>query len=395
MKGSIMKMAFDRKVLLVVSAVLIVATISGALMGRVVAREGTYAYLKLFNEALYLIVHNYVQPIEIETVMEGAYRGMRESLDPGNEYLSPEEFQRASREEDRGPADVGLALSKRRGYVVVVSASPGSPAALEGIHTGDVVVTIDGRSTRMMGVWEASQALLGAEGSETTLILSPTDGTGRRTMTLTRSKTYEGRLTGATLAPDVGVIRLTRIRKKDAQILDRIIASLQDEGTERLLLDLRGCAADSLPEAIGMASLFIPEGPIVTVTDRYEGDKSYKADGRKLAWKRPMVVLMDEGTAGTCELLAAALRDVLGTPLLGEQTWGTGTLRRLLPLRNGDGVILAVGRFQSPSGKEWNGKGLEPDLEVAGEEGDEGDPQRQKAIDYLRGLSSTPSRSAA
>jgi carboxyl-terminal processing protease len=390
-----MKIAFDRKVLLVISAVLILVTISGALMGRVVAREGTYAYLKLFNEALYLIVHNYVQPIEIETVMEGAYRGMLESLDPGNEYLSPEEFQRASLHEDRGPADVGLALSKRRGYVVVISATPDSPAAREGIHTGDVLVNIDGRSTRVMGVWEATQALLGAVGSETTVVVNSTGGTGRRTVSLTRSNTYEGRLSGGAVDPKVGVVRITRFGKGDAQGLDRIIASLRQEGAERLLLDLRGCAADSLPEAIGMASLFISEGPIVTVTDRYEGDKSFQADGRKLAWERPLVVLMDEGTAGTCELLAAALRDVLGTPLLGEQTWGTGTRRRLLPLRNGDGVILAVGRFQSPAGKEWNGKGLEPDLEVAGEESDEGDPQRQKAIDYLLGLSPTYSRSAA
>ena len=91
-----MKITFDRKILLALSTGLVILTLSGALMGRVVAREGTYAYLKLFNEALYLIVHNYVQPIEVETVMEGAYRGLLESLDPGNEYLTPEEFSLAS-----------------------------------------------------------------------------------------------------------------------------------------------------------------------------------------------------------------------------------------------------------------------------------------------------------
>ena len=390
-----MKIAFDRKVLLVVSIVLIVLTISGALMGRVVAREGTYAYLKLFNEALYLIVHNYVQPIEIETVMEGAYRGMLESLDPGNEYLTPDEFSRASRGEDRGPADVGLAVSKRRGYVVVISAAPGSHASEAGVRTGDVLVSINGRSTRLMGVWEATQALRGARDSEVSIVVNSIDGTGRKTITLKRSTRRDSGVGDASLREEVGLVRITGIESGDARALDRSLAGFREENAARLLLDLRGCSSRSLAEAIGMASLFIPDGPIVTVTDRYKGDKSYRADGRKIAWENPVAVLVDEGTAGTCELFAAALRDVIGSPLLGEKTWGLGTRHQLLPLRNGDGVILAVGRFRSPEGKEWNGEGLEPDFEIAGDEREEGDPQRQKAIDYLRGQSPAASRSAA
>ncbi len=390
-----MKIAFDRKILLALSIALIIITLSGALMGRAVAREGTYAYLKLFNEALYLIVHNYVQPIEIETVMEGAYRGMLESLDPGNEYLTVEEFARARRGEDRGPADVGLAVSKRRGYVVVISAVPGSPAANAGLRSGDVVVSIDGVSTRVMGVWEASQALRGAPGSETSLVVNAVDGAGRRTVTLKRVTIGGDHVMAAVLEGDVGVVRVARIEQGTALSFDRALAGLREGGATRLLLDLRGCASRSLAEAIGMASLFIPDGPIVTVTDRYDGDKSYRADGRRIAWDSPVLVLSDESTAGTCELLAAALRDVLKAPILGEKTWGLGTRHELLPLRNGDGIFLAVGRFQSPLGKEWNGQGLEPDLEVSGDARDEGDPQRRKAIDYLRGISLPGSRRAA
>ena len=390
-----MKIAFDRKVLLVMSIVLIGLTISGALMGRVVAREGTYAYLKLFNEALYLIVHNYVQPIEIETVMEGAYRGMLESLDPGNEYLTSDEFSRASRGEDRGPADVGLALSKRRGYVVVISAAPGSAGSEAGIRTGDVLVSIAGMSTRLMGVWEATQALRGKEASEVSIVVNSVDGTGRNTVTLNRSTPSSSGIRNSSLKEEVGLVRITGIESGDARALDRALAGFREKKAARLLLDLRGCASRSLAEAIGMASLFIPDGPIVTVTDRYKGDKAYQADGRTIAWEAPVAVLVDEGTAGTCELFAAALRDVISAPLLGEKTWGLGTRHQLLPLRNGDGVILAVGRFRSPEGKEWNGEGLEPDYEVEGDEREEGDPQRLKAIDYLRGQSPAASRSAA
>jgi carboxyl-terminal processing protease len=404
-----MKITTDRKVMLLVSAALIVFTLSGALMGGVVAVEGTYSYLKLFNEALYLIVNNYVQPVQLESLMEGAYRGLLEALDPDNEYLSPAEFEMASRGGSAGPAEVGLALSKRRGYIVVVAVSAGSPGAEAGIRTGDVVITIDGRPTRVMGTWEASQALRGKPGTTTTLTLNAletprTKGTaalagaqapGREILKLPRRVLASLQPAAQLVEPDAGVARIASIREGDARRLDQVIATLKGRGAKRLLLDLRGCASDSLAEAIGMASLFIEKGTVVTVTDRQEGDKAFQADGRRIAWRGPLAVLVDEGTARTCEILAASLRDTMGTPVLGQKTWGSGTLQKLIPLQHGDGLLLAVGKFLSPAGKDWNGKGLQPDFTVEGDLSDAGDPQRQKAIDYLRGQAPTAARDAA
>src|SRR5262245_6131996 len=185
-EGRDMKIASDRKVMLGLSTALILFTVCGAMIGRVVAVEGTYGYLKLFNEALYLIVHNYVQPVEIDSLMEGAYRGMLESLDPANEYLSPARYEKAYKNETGGPAGVGLNLSKRRGYIVVVSVTAGSPASEAGLQTGDVLVTIDGRSTRQLGIWEATQALSGKPGTKTTINISPAEAAGRKTIALTR-----------------------------------------------------------------------------------------------------------------------------------------------------------------------------------------------------------------
>ncbi len=390
-----MKITADRKVMLVLSTALILFTVSGAMMGRVVAVEGTYSYLKLFNEALYLIVHNYVQPVQLDVIMEGAYRGMLESLDPANEYLSPAEYDKAYRGENAGPADVGLSLSKRRGYIVVVSAAQGSPAAEAGLQTGDVLVVIDGRSTRQMGVWEASQALRGKPASKTTLNLSPVDSVGRKTVTLVRRVLSSPPPSGTFEAPDAGVARLGALVEGDAKRLDQTIGALKRKGASRLLLDLRGCSSDSLAEAIGAASLFIGDGRIVTATDRYESDLSYRADGRRNAWDRPVAVLVDEGTAGACEVLAAALRDDIGAPIVGQRTFGEGAVRKILPLPHGDGVVLATGRYQSPSGKEWHGQGLQPDLTIDGKLTDPDDPQQRKAIGYLRGLSLPATRKAA
>ena len=129
-----MKVTLDRKVMLILSTGLILFTLAGSMMGRVVAVEGPYSYLKLFNEALYLIVNNYVQPIQLDALMEGAYRGMLESLDPGNEYLTPGEYELAFRGESAGAADVGLALSKRRGYIIVITTFSRGPAGEAGIQ---------------------------------------------------------------------------------------------------------------------------------------------------------------------------------------------------------------------------------------------------------------------
>ena len=390
-----MKITIDRKLLVMASAVLILLIVSGGLLGRVVAVEGTYGYLKLFNEALYLVVHNYVQPVDVDALMQGAYRGMLESLDPGNEYLTPADYEKATKGDRGGEGEAGLWLSKRRGYVVVVAAVPGSPAAEAGIRAGDVIMSIDGTSTRTMGVWDATTALHGKPGTKVKLSLNPSDGAGRETVTLVRRIVAPPAPTGSIVAPHVGVVRLAGIRDGDAKRLDQAIAALKSQGAQRLLLDMRGCVSDSLPEAIGVASLFIAQGPIVTVTDRYDGDKRYRADGRRLAWTRPLAVLVDRGTARDCEVVTAALRDAAGAPILGQPTWGIGTLQKLLPLRNDDGVLLAVGKYLSPAGKEWNGKGIDPDLVLETKADDPSDTQLQKAIDYLRGVSPAAHRDAA
>lgn len=389
-----MKITNERKVLLVISAALIVFTLSGAMFGRASAVEGTYGSLKVFNEALYLVINNYVQPIEIDELMQGSYRGLLETLDPGNEYLTPERYRQAAGEDAAGPASIGVRLSKLRGYAAVVSVVPGSPAAEAGVKTGDLLINIDGRPTRYMGVWEATQALRGEENSEIKVAVNPSGGTDRKTITFVRRVLKPPVPVGTSQEPDVGIVSIHSIGKGDARRLDREITSLKAAGADRLMLDLRGCDSSNMAETIGMASLFIDDGTIVTVTDRHDGDKAFRADGRRRAWTGPLAVLVDEGTARTCELLAAALRDRLDVPLLGERTWGIGSVQALLPLRNGDGVFLAVGRYLSPAGKDWNGTGLEPDHEITGSEQDE-DEQRRRAVDFLRGISNSPEAEAA
>jgi len=381
-----MTLSLDRKVLVVVSALVVVLTLAGGLAGRTSAVEGTYDYLKVFNEVLYLSVNNYVEPTQIEALMDGAYRGMLETLDPGNEYLDAREYARASKGDAAGTAEIGLRVSKRHGYIVIVSALPGSPAAAAGLKTGDAILTIDTKPTRLMGVWQAEQALRGKPGTKVSLGLSPAEGGDRKEQSLERKVIAAPAPAGKIAETGIGTVRILGLRDGDARRVDQAIAGLREQGMKRLLLDLRGCTSTSLAEAIGVASLFMKDGVVVTVADRHDGDKAFRTDGRKRSWSGPMVVLVDEGTSRSCEVVTAALRDGLGTPVVGERTWGGGTVSSLLPLPNGDGLFLATGLMQSPAGKEWNAKGLDPDLAIPSDTEEGKDTQRQKAIDYLKGV---------
>lgn len=242
---------------------------------------------------------------------------------------------------------------------------------------------------------EAGQALRGKVGTKVTVAYNPADGGERKSLALERKTLAPPAPSSTLLEPEIGVVKVTFIRDGDARRLEQSIASLKSQGMKRLLLDLRGCVSDSLSEPIGMASLFVRDSVIVTINDRFDGDKAYRSDGRRRVWEGPMALLVNGGTSRGCEVLTASLRDAAGAPVVGERTWGIGTVSSVLPLRNGDGVILAVGTMLSPAGKEWNGKGIDPDLVIAAEPDGQGDPQRQKAVDYLRGISDSIHREAA
>jgi len=374
-----------RKLMLTVSGCLVTFVLLGGVLGRSLALEGTYTFLKLFNEVLYLVRNNYVEPVKDDTLMEGAYRGMLENLDPMSEYLTAEEFKRASLDERRGPADVGATLFKRRGYTVIVTVTEGSPAQKAGLGTGDLILTIDGKSTMRMGVWEATQALQGKSGTALRLGVIKMMDSRSQNFELVRRLPLRPPLQASVLEPGVGLLRLGGLESGEGERVRKALDSLRALGARRLLLDLRSNAGPSLDEAVKTASLFMGEGKVVTIADRKAGSSDLKAGPSGPVWKGPMVVLVGQGTAGAAEVLAAALRDRAGATLVGDKTWGLGSVQKVIPLPAGDGIRISVGKYLSPSGKEWNGAGLSPDVEQAAGSGDTAqDLQIQKGLEVLK-----------
>jgi carboxyl-terminal processing protease len=375
-----------RRTMLAVSGCLVAFVLLGGVLGRSLAVEGTYTFLKLFNEVLYLVRNNYVEPVNDDTLMEGAYRGMLENLDPMSEYLTPEEFRRASRGQRNGPADVGLILSKRRGYAIIVNAIEGGPAQKASLGTGDVILTIDRKSTMRMGVWEATQILQGKAGATVHLTVIKMADSKSQNLDLVRRAPVHPPLSTSMPEPGIGLLHLGGLEGGEGERVRKALTSLKAQGAKRLLLDLRSNAGPSMEEAVITASLFTGEGKVAAVQNRKTGTTPLNAKPGGFVWKGPLVVLVGPGTAGPAELLAAAMRDRAGATLVGDKTWGLGSVQQVISLPGGDGIRLSVGKYLSPDGKEWNGTGLTPDVQQAAGPGDSNqDPQIQKGLEILKG----------
>ena len=374
-----------RKAMLAVSGALVAFVLLGGVLGRSLAVEGTYSFLKLFNEVLYLVRNNYVEPVKDDALMEGAYRGMLEALDPQSEYLSPSEVRLAASGGRSGPADPGLILSKRRGYAVVVSSLEDSSARKSGLGTGDMILTVDGRSTLGMGVWEATQALQGKPGSTVRLSVLRTTEARSEEMSLVRKIPARAAVVATLPEPGTGMLKVSSLAEGDAERVRKSLASLKSQGARRLVIDLRSNAGSHVEEAVKVAGFFAGAGVVAQVADRKAGNSELTAPASPPVWKGPLVAIVDGGTAGAAEVLAAALRDRAGASLVGEKTWGLGTLQKVITLPAGDGIRLSVAKYLSPAGKDWNGTGLSPDVTQA-KDADAGseDVQIKKALEVLR-----------
>jgi len=240
-----------------------------------------------------------------------------------------------------------------------------------------------------MGAWEATQALQGKLGSTVRLSVLRDNGSKSEEVTLARSIPVKMSPVTSIPEPGVGLLRLPSLQAGDLERVRKALSTLHTRGAGRMILDLRSCASSSYEEAVKIAGLFT-DGTVFKLIDRKSGPTEVRAGAGGRVFKGPIAVIVNGGTAGAVEALAAALRDRAGASLVGEKTWGLGTSQKVIPLPAGDGIRLSVGKWQSPAGKEWNGTGLTPDIVQQRGPGDgKEDLQLQKGLELLRKGSET------
>jgi carboxyl-terminal processing protease len=368
-----------RVIFLCASLALVGTILTGAVASRARSGENPYSSLKVFNEALHYVQTNYVDRVETDTLMSGAYQGLMAMLDSDSEYLPPGE---ASEPPRRGPADIGATLIRGDLSMRVLAVRPGSPAERAGVQAGWYVRLIEDRTAREMTASRAQRALSGPVGSKVKVSFVKPGDPKKIELELDREERPAQPLVASNPRPRVCHIRLWRTEGEAPAALRAALKSVPRDAV--ILIDLRNNPGGSYEEALRVANLFIPDGVLARLRERSRERELYEARGRERVWEGEVVVLVDRGTAGAAELIAAALKSRGRARLLGEKTAGVGAFQELLPLPNGGALRLSVAKYQDPNGKPWHGEGLAPDetierpKDAAGE-----DPVLDRVLDLL------------
>lgn len=367
------------------STCLVVFLLLGAMLGKSAGPEGAYRHLAVYTEVLSRIKSEYVEEPDLKSVTLGALNGLLEAVDPFASYLNADQFKEYQKKKDTQKGSVGLILSKRFGYVGVVAAVPGSPAAKLGLGTGDMLETIQGVATRDMPLAYADLLLRGDPGTSIEVSVLRIRRPEPQKLTLNRTAEIFPAVASRMLPDNVGYIRPETLAAGKVSEVAAAVASLEKQGARKLVLDLRNCALGQVADGVPLANLFLAKGKIGYVVGQRVTRQDFEADPKKAVWSGPLAVITNRGTAGAAEVAAGALQDNKRGELVGERTYGDAAIRKPVAMEDGGAIILSVGKYYSPSGKviQDTAGGLTPRTLVAEQDAqveldEEGEPVRKE-----------------
>ena len=360
------------KLAIVISSTLLTAVlVIGAVMGENSPNEGAYRQIQVYTEVLGKIKSDYVEEPDIRQVTRGALQGLLEALDPNSCYLTAEQWKEYERRKGGQPGTVGLVVSKRFGYVLILTTLPGSSAARAGLSAGDLLEAVDTKATRDLPLALLETMLSGPVGSSVTVVLRRSKRAEvPQELTLTRETVPMPPVTHRLLPDKVGHMEVRALTPGKAVEAARALKELEEQGAERLVLDLRNDAVGDQQEALRLANLFIDNGLLAYLQGQKFPRKDFNADPRQTAWKLPVVVITNRATAGPAELVAAAILDRQRGQVVGEKTFGVGAEQKTIPMDDGAAIILSVAKYYRPSGKAIQDGGIQPSLTVSESETD-------------------------
>lgn len=340
-----------------------------------------YEDLSLFTSVMHLVRRNYVEEVDETELIRGAVRGMLAELDPHSAYMDPDahkEMQIDTRGEFNG---LGIEISKQRdGYIEVVSPIEGTPAWRAGIKAKDQITAIcptekpegwieDCKTTKSMTLFDAVKLMRGKRGSEITIRIFREGFDRPRPFTIERDVVKVASVEGRALEPGYGYLRLRSFQERTSSELEKALDKVVKEAggpLQGLVLDLRDNPGGLLDQAVQVADLWLSDGLIVYTKGRVENQQQeFKAhaDGSEAAY--PIVVLVNAGSASASEIVAGALQDQGRALVLGEHTFGKGSVQTVYPLEDGSGLRLTTALYYTPAGRSIQEVGITPDITVA------------------------------
>jgi carboxyl-terminal processing protease len=339
-------------------------------------RDSMEANLDLFANVLQKIRTEYVDGTNLtyRNLTYAAIKGMVNSLDPHSEFLDAQDYQQLQNDTEGQFGGLGLVVSPKDGYVTVVAPMEDTPGFRAGILTGDRIVKVNGRSVEREPIDEVVKLLRGKPGTQVAVTIQRPATGEEKSFTLTRAiiqtdmvKDINGRQEFPLGANGIGYVRITEFGDRTGEELESALDKLKAQGMKALILDLRGNPGGLLDEAVNVCGKFLPRGQLVVSTEGRDPaqDSIRRANGQGDELKgEPMVVLVNFGSASASEIVTGCLQDLHRAVILGEKTFGKGSVQSIFPLDNGLALKLTVAKYYTPSHRVIHEHGIEPDIVV-------------------------------
>jgi len=328
-------------------------------------KDGSYRQLGVYSEVLSRIRTEYVEEPNISAVTNGALHGLLESLDANSSYLDPAEFKEYEQRKE-GKAGIGASVSKRYGYAAVISVIPGGPADKADIASGDIIEAIEGKSTRDMSLAEIDGRLTGPPGSVVNVSVVRPRRAQPVKSAITLAAVTDPPVTEKLMADGIGYLKVDDFPKGRSQEIANRLKSLEKQGAKKVILDLRNSGDGEETEGVATANLFLNHGTITYLEGQKYPKQTYNADPQKaVAINLPLVVLVNRGTAGPAEVIAAAIMENARGDVVGDKTFGSGSIQKVIDMPDGAALILSVAKYYSPSGKPLQDTAVTPNILIA------------------------------
>jgi carboxyl-terminal processing protease len=341
---------------------------TGRLVGDVdAASNQDYEELETFTNVLAIIKKNYVEEVTTKQLVNGAIDGMLASLDPHSAYLTPELYRDLQVETKGAFGGLGIEITQKNGMLTIVAPIEDTPADRAGLKSGDVILKIGGQFTKDMSLVEAVKKLRGKKNTTVRLTIKREGSEKLRDVKLTREIIKIRSVKSKSLEPGYGYLRITQFQERTDEDLNRALRTLSDEsgGLRGLVLDLRNNPGGLLSQAVQVADVFLDGGMIVYTDGRLENQRQKYFAHKAGTWESfPMVVLVNAGSASASEIVAGALQDHKRARVLGQPTFGKGSVQTILPLHEEAALRLTTARYYTPNGRSIQAKGIEPDVAV-------------------------------
>lgn len=346
--------------------------------------QKTKDVLRFFG-ALRFIETQYVRDVDYTNLIDGAISGMVKTLDdPHSIYLDPKMYELMRSHTEGSFGGVGIVMGFKDNKITVISVMEGTPSEAAGIKTGDEIIAVDGTPTNEIEPEEVVLHIRGEIGTDVTLKIRRAGEEDKDYVV--RRATIQVHTVAGQMLPDtdgIGYIRIASFSEHTADEFKDAYRALEKDGVKGMIIDLRENPGGLVTSCVAIANMVVPKGPVVSVVQKDGRREEYKSDLSEE--KYPLVVLIDGNSASASEILAGALQDTGAATIVGETSYGKGSVQVILPLYDDDALKLTIAKYYTPSGRSIDGTGIEPDVRVEPQADGAQDVQLLKAIDVMKG----------